>query len=737
MKRPLALVGFTYLLTQAVSVFIGAANALVLGAICLLIGLLLLLLHKGGKALPTAAFTAVCACVLFFFGSLPFSRAAGYAGSTVRLSGVVSDAPDYSGRHPKYLLKVETCGGKSDTPLTGKKIQFTSDANFSAEQFDRVTASFRLRKPTGDDYFSRKNGLLADGVVLQGYLNDFMPSKIQAGSPPLLQKIPYLIRRKLLEYFSDDLPSPENSLVSGVLVGEKQAVPDAVSDAFRGAGVSHLMSVSGLHMSTVAQFMLLLLGLLPIPKRTRMVLAQAGVLLFMSITCFTPSVVRSGIMYLLLLGAGCFRRKASSLNSLGMSVLLICLLNPYAAADISLLLSFSATLGMMVCMKPAKILLNGIKRFPRLPRKLLEYVLGTILTSLTAMLFTLPVTLCVFNEISLVSPLANLLVITPSSWMIYAGFGAALLSLFPVLSPVAGLLWHITDALADWLIASTQWCSGLPPARVPTDCRFVLLWLACTLLLLGAMCILCRRHRKLPLMLTAMLSAVLFLMNLLLYQVDAQKLKVTVAASGEGVSVVVSSAGHGAVIGFGAESWQTEHILRRCGVHRLDTIVLLSLSNRECQQAAKVAADWHPASVVLPAGTVLDGALEDVLTANHVQCFPAGTQAQASLWQQVLITCENGAANLKLKNLSLLICGDNANLADIPPELQGAQIMVCSGLPKNDTAVHTTMTVLCDYSHSLKKKYVVNSRGLPAVLGGGKDLVLEPCRDTVRIRRND
>lgn len=741
MKRPLALVGFTYLLTQAVSVFLGGTAGFLLGAACLLLGLLLLLprCSAAGKSrvLAAAAFTAAAACLLGGLARLPLTQAAQQnVGKTVTLTGVVTEEPDFSTGKAQYTLRVETCGGKTDSTLCGKKIRFTAGEDFSAEQFDRVTGTVRLFAPTAAGFFSKKNRLLAEGVVLEGYLYDFRPFTAEAAQPSLWQEVPYRIRQSLLEQFSLHLPSPEDSLVSGVLVGERQAIPDAVNRAFRSAGISHLLSVSGLHMATVAQMLLLLLALLPLPRRVRHLLACGGVLLFMGITCFVPSVLRSGIMYLVLLCGNCFYRKADGLNLLGLSMLLLCLANPYAAADLSLQLSFAATLGLLLCTGPLERWFRQRVGVRGVRRRLLHLLFGTAATSLSATLFTLPVSLLVFDELSLVSPLANLLVLTPSGWMIYAGFGAAFTGPFPVLHNVSTLLWQVTAALARWLIDSAAWCASLPFASVPTGYRFVQLWLACTLLLLGVGCLLCRRHRRLPLRLTAALSAVLFLLNLLVYETGANALKITVAASGEGVSAVVSYAGRGVVIGFGADSWQTERILRRCGVAKLDTAVVLSLSNRECQQAAAVLTDWHADHVILPGGTVLDGALEQAL--SHVgSCTVAGTQAQVSLWQRsVLLTFANGAAHLQAEGLSVLFCGEDADLADAPAGLLNAQVLVCGDLPKREEMLQTALTVLCRYPNSLKS-YAESRRGLPSVLGGGQDLVLQPQSGAVRIRRND
>ena len=79
-----------------------------------------------------------------------------------------------------------------------------------------------------------------------------------------------------------------------------------------------------------------------------------GVLCFMAVTCFQASVCRSGVMCLVVLAGDLLSRRADSLNSLGIAVLLLGLENAYAAADIGLLLSFSATLGLILLCRPLR-----------------------------------------------------------------------------------------------------------------------------------------------------------------------------------------------------------------------------------------------------------------------------------------------------------------------------------------------------------------------------------------------
>ncbi|MDD3262050.1 MAG: hypothetical protein PHU79_09135, partial [Oscillospiraceae bacterium] len=279
------------------------------------------------------------------------------------------------------------------------------------------------------------------------------------------------------------------------------------------------------------------------------------------------------------------------------------------------------------------------------------------------------------------------------------------------------------------------WCASLPFAELPTDFRFVRLWLSAALLLLGCLCFLCRRHTKLPVRLTALLCVVMLLANSFVYELRSPQMKVTVAASAEGVSVVASYAGHGAVIGCGADSSQTALILRRCGVRHLDTVMLLSLSNRESQQAAEIITAYHPSAVVLPSGEALDGLLQESLACAG-QYWIAGAQAQVSLWNcSASVTFESGTASLLAEDFSALICGDSADLRRCLPGK--TQALICSSLPKGEERLQTSMTVLCRYPNTLKT-YSTARRGMPVIAGGGEDLVLQPMKDgSVKIGRND
>lgn len=135
--------------------------------------------------------------------------------------------------------------------------------------------------------------------------------------------------------------------MTAMCTGDKTALSPDVTFGFRQAGLSHLLAVSGLHMAILAQAVLGLLRFLRVPRRWAALGAAGVVVPFMLLTGMTPSVVRSGVMCLVLLAGQLLRRRADSRNSLGFALLLLVLPNPYVVLDVGLQLSFAATVGLV------------------------------------------------------------------------------------------------------------------------------------------------------------------------------------------------------------------------------------------------------------------------------------------------------------------------------------------------------------------------------------------------------
>ena len=239
-----------------------------------------------------------------------------------------------------------------------------------------------------------------------------------------------------------------SGFLTAELTGDKSAMDDGDYLAMQETGLAHLFAVSGLHCA----FLVTLLALL-ISRRQRLLCAVTIPLLlfYMVMVGMSPSVVRACIMQIFLLIAPLFRRGSDPLTSLAAALLVILLCNPFAAASVSLQLSFSATLGM-VLLSPRlyKLLTGWYKGKCRPLRAALCFVAANLSATLSAVVFTAPLTAWYFRIFVLVAPLSSLLAVPAAGWSFMAAFVTALLGF--VWLPLASLLGWISWALVRYIL---------------------------------------------------------------------------------------------------------------------------------------------------------------------------------------------------------------------------------------------------------------------------------------------
>lgn len=238
-------------------------------------------------------------------------------------------------------------------------------------------------------------------------------------------------------------------LASGLLLGRREDVPDNVKRDFRFLGISHILAVSGLHLTVLAGGLLVLLRRLHLPRLLQLLLCTALILFMIFLTGFTLSVVRAGIMYFLSLLASFTGRAKDSLTALFAAGALIVFMSPDATADVGFLLSFSATLGLLTLGKRlSSAILSKATHKPR-PIRALGKLLASASVTLSAMLFTLPFTFLYFGELSVVAPLSNLLFVPLSGIFLFASAGLLLFSVGPPAAFFGGLTGSLAALITD------------------------------------------------------------------------------------------------------------------------------------------------------------------------------------------------------------------------------------------------------------------------------------------------
>ena len=260
------------------------------------------------------------------------------------------------------------------------------------------------------------------------------------------------------------------SVAAAVCVGDRGGIPDRIQENYRYAGVSHLLVVSGLHLSLVTGA---IGALLPRRRIIRSLLMLAAVLAFMALTGFTASVVRAGVMAIFVCLAPLLSESADSLTSLSAAVVLLTGYNPACAADAGLLLSVSATLGILLAnsqfevwreqrAEQKKRISKEKRECGRRRERVLLYLANAVFLSAAAALATMPVLVAIGGEISLFSVITNLIAVPLITPVLIFGLLTALTLGVPLLTVPSRVFAILCGGLIRLLNLLTGWIADLP-----------------------------------------------------------------------------------------------------------------------------------------------------------------------------------------------------------------------------------------------------------------------------------
>ena len=186
-------------------------------------------------------------------------------------------------------------------------------------------------------------GKFSDGEFLSGKASPVRKTNQSApGSAVALIQMRHAISSR----FAAVLPGDRGALATALITGSKTNLSVGAVSHFRTCGATHLMAVSGLHLSVIVGSLYWLLRKLRLPAWLTTVLTGAVLLVYDGVAGFSASVVRASLMMAVLLAARLFGRKADGLNSLGLAVFLLCT-DPFAVTDVSLQLSVTSVLSLL------------------------------------------------------------------------------------------------------------------------------------------------------------------------------------------------------------------------------------------------------------------------------------------------------------------------------------------------------------------------------------------------------
>lgn len=568
MKRLLAQIGITYFSALAVAFYLPEKGVIALLALAAAATGLLILIRYTRRLIfpPLIALTVVIGCAVnlgyTYLTVIPVQES--FAGNERRIEATLTDEAYKAYSKFYYRLEADTIDGKpADVKLllkTAKPIAITP--------YDRISFTADI-SATENNYYLSKGYFL----TVNTYDNDFTVTA--GGSRPLYAEA-IRVRETLRDALDEYLPEDTAALCKAVLVGDKYALDEDTKTDFRYAGASFFVVVSGLHFSIICLLFYRLLTKLRVNRFVTVGLTLLLIVFYMFVTGFQPSVVRTGVMMIVLVFSRLFRRIGYAPNSLGLAGIVSAIaFTPYGVGDIGLILSFAATFAILMWSDPihqllCKPLFN--KMHQGRVRLILNRILRLLSTSLAANILVFPISVMAFRGFSLVTLVSSLLLYVPIWLILVLSLGLCLLFCTGFLRfPALLLSWplHLISRFTLWLVDAL---ASLPFSYVNIGSDYVYIWLGISILLGVIVIALRNRCRCLPY--AVILSGLILLGGMISSRVtQLNTVALQVYDCGEGLTVGFDYHGNLTLFAFDAKSREAyriaENLSRRYGSAQL------------------------------------------------------------------------------------------------------------------------------------------------------------------------
>lgn len=286
--------------------------------------------------------------------------------------------------------------------------------------------------PLGADGFDLARRRLGAQSVLH-------PSTIEVVEPPRSAHAVAARVRRGLRVAASGIDARSGAVLRGLTIGDTTDIPQPTIDAFRASGLSHVLAVSGSNLAIVLGTVLVLLG--RVGLRTRIALGFTALGLFVLIVGPDASVLRAGAMGAIGLACLAYGRTSEPLAALALAVIAVLAVRPAMLFSVGMHLSVAATAGIVLLAEPLA------RRLGWLPRPLRVLVAA----SLAAQLAVTPILVVSFGEVSVVSPIANVLALPAVAPVTVLGLAAGVVAI--VWAPLGVLAVRAIEPALGWIVA--------------------------------------------------------------------------------------------------------------------------------------------------------------------------------------------------------------------------------------------------------------------------------------------
>ena len=360
-----------------------------------------------------------------------------FYGQTVVVSGTIDGDPETDENTTKFKLK-ELKFGENSEYVTSGNLYITGQKNEDLARGDQVVLSGKLSEGFG---------------TFAGYM--YKP-KIANWYRPEPGDLVLNMRNWFAERVRGLVPEPQVNLGLSYLLGMKSGLPDDLEENLRAVGLVHIVVASGAHLAILVEIARRIFGKLS--RFAGTLFSILFVILFMSLVGWTPSIMRAGIMAIFTILAWAVGRKFAPWRIILLVAAITLLINPMFVINLGWLLSFASFAGIMIL-------------GPRMTKFFYDdkkpgFIASTIITTIAATLMTLPIILYYYGTASLISVVANLLILPTLPFAMGLTFMTGVVTGIPGVEVVVSFL---ATKLLEFHIAVVDFFGGMKSFMVEID----------------------------------------------------------------------------------------------------------------------------------------------------------------------------------------------------------------------------------------------------------------------------
>ena len=496
--------GFCMLASALLASFLEPVFAAVLGGFFLFSAVFLSVITKKFPEIKTALFAIGFGALLIggymFRAIVPLQR---LSEKSVAITGVVTEISTKYG-NPSYT--VQTSSVELEGALQKLDVQLSGYGDYGFAVGNKITGTVLFLPISGKsvpELFREKAGELLLFAYPDG---DFTVLEKDADfDGKVLRSLRAFLSKRISRTFS----GWHAGFTKDLLLGIRDELPKGIKNAFRRAGMSHLLVVSGMHLT-------ILIGCLEegIRKRSRSLKRKSwetAVLIFvtvayMALVGFGSSVLRAGIMLIVCLLIRRLFAHTDPIENLGAAIVVVLLIDPASACDGGFLMSVLSAASIILFKRPTALYFLKSIRDHRLRRVLSPFI--TVFSfSLVAWLATMPVAILLYDSLSLVAPFSNLFSGALTEVTLIFSLLSLLFGFAPFLSPLAEGNAFLAELSENLLCRIATFFADLPIAYFHIRKEWILFWLfgSIGLILLPIVLKKGRRHLRTAVLLSTVL----------------------------------------------------------------------------------------------------------------------------------------------------------------------------------------------------------------------------------------